>query len=179
VNRDVPVIRGRNAYLDASADGFHDLRDEGLGLLEALAAGEEVAVVVAPELADHEQRPRHQALPAPRGRGSGVAQRPPEPAEPPDLHAQGAPERRHAGRVVPEEEPHVQRRAADDGEVRAVAEVLRLPREERRHERKLQRLRCARANARANNNGAGGDQPLRWTCTRRDCSRFYDACAYR
>lgn len=134
-------------YLDASADGFHDLRDQGLGLPEALAAGEEVTVVVAAELADDEQRPR-QAIRAPargrRGAGGAVAEgRSLEPPEPRDLRAEGAPERRHADRVAPEEEPHVQRRAADDGEVGAVGEVLRLPRQERRQERKPQRLRCA------------------------------------
>jgi len=131
-------------YLDASADGFDDLRDEGLGLLDALAAGEDVAVVVAAQLAHDEQRIRKAVLaPRGRGRGSGVAdQRPLQPAEPPNLHAQGAPERRHAGGVAPEEEPHVQRRAADDGEVRAAAQVLGLGllrprRQERWEERDL------------------------------------------
>jgi hypothetical protein len=71
--------------------------------------------------------------------------------EPPDLHAQGAPERRHAAGVVPKEESLIQRRAANDGEVGAPAQVLRLLlREERLQVGETDRLRCAKARTHSN-----------------------------
>jgi hypothetical protein len=79
--------------------------------------------------------------------------------EPPQLHVQR--EGRQDGQVQPHvpEELLAQRRGAGHREVRPVPEVRRrLPGEERRHERKLQRLRCNKGQGQVVLTSASGDR---------------------